>query len=88
MQALGRVGEQVAMLMNRAPLDRHAIPDSGNRLLQPWRPVNDEELRPSQAARDQVVEHRTPRLRALAAHVPDRQQHLLAILAHPDHDEE
>src|SRR4051794_11022581 len=33
MQALGRVRKQIAVLMNRAPLHRHAIPDGGDRSL-------------------------------------------------------
>ena len=61
-QALGRVGEQVAMLMNRAALKRHAVPDGGDRLLQPRCAVDDQELRPAQVAGDQVVENRTPGL--------------------------
>jgi hypothetical protein len=31
MQALGRVRKQIAVLMNRAPLHRHTIPDGGDR---------------------------------------------------------
>ena len=48
MQALGRVGEQIAMLMHGAPLYWYAVPDGGDRLLQPRRAVDDEELRPAQ----------------------------------------
>ena len=63
-QALGRVGEQVAVLMDRAPLNRHAVPDRGDRLFQPRRAVDDEEVRAAQTASDQIVEHRTPGLGA------------------------
>jgi hypothetical protein len=31
MQALGGVRKEIAVLVNRAPLHRHAIPDGGNR---------------------------------------------------------
>jgi hypothetical protein len=34
MQALGRMRQQVPVLVNRAPLHRHAIPDGGNRLVR------------------------------------------------------
>jgi hypothetical protein len=34
MKALGRMRQQVAMFANRAPLDRHAVPDRRNGLLQ------------------------------------------------------
>ena len=39
MQALGRVREEIAMLVN--PLDRHTVPDGGNRLLEPRRAVDE-----------------------------------------------
>ena len=35
MQALGGMGEQVPVLVNRAPLHRHAVPDGGQRILDP-----------------------------------------------------
>jgi hypothetical protein len=41
-QALGRVGEQVPMLVNRASLDRHAVPDGCDCVLEPWRTIDDE----------------------------------------------
>ena len=76
------------MLVNRAALGRHTVPDGGERLLEPGCAVDDEELRPAQAARDEVVENGTPGLGGLAAHVLDGQQHLLPVLAHADDDEE
>jgi hypothetical protein len=60
MQALGCMRQQVAMFVNRAPLDRHVVPDRRNGLLQSRRAVNDEELRPPQATRDEVIKNRTP----------------------------
>src|SRR6266516_7228653 len=87
-QALGRVREEIAMLVNRAPLDRHSVPDGGNRLLEPRRAVDDEELGPSEAARDEIVKDGAPGLGALAAHALDRQQDLLAVRTHADDDEQ
>ena len=63
-QALGRVGQQVPVLVDRAALHRHAVPDGGDRLLQPRRAVDDEELGPAQAALDEVVEDGAPGLGA------------------------
>ena len=87
-QALGRVREEIAMLVNRAPLDRHTVPDGGNRLLEPRRAVDEEELGRSEAARDEIVEDGAPGLGTLAAHALDRQQDLLAVRAHADDDEQ
>src|ERR1700720_3713298 len=36
-QALGGVREEIAMLVNRAALDRHAVPDDGDGLVEPRR---------------------------------------------------
>jgi len=47
MQPLGRMREQIPVLVDRAALDRHAVPHGGDRLLQPRRAVDNEELRPS-----------------------------------------
>ena len=51
------------MLVNRAALHRHAVPDGGDGLLQPRRAVDDEELGPAQAALDEIVEHACARPR-------------------------
>src|SRR5947207_10801290 len=59
-QALGRVRQQVAMLVHGTSLHRHSLPDRGDGLLQPRRPVNDEELGPPQPTLDEVVEDRAP----------------------------
>src|SRR5664280_3749817 len=74
--------------MNRAALDRHAVPDGGDRFVETRRAIDDEELRLPQPAFDEIVEHRPPSLGALAAHASDRQQHLLAVSAHANDDEE
>jgi hypothetical protein len=34
------MGKQIAMLMNRTPLDRHAPPDGGNRPVEPGRAID------------------------------------------------
>ena len=60
MQALGRVREQIAVLMNSAPLHRHAIPDGGDCFLQARRAIDDEKGRPPQATLDQIVENGAP----------------------------
>ena len=54
-QALGSMGEQVAVLVNCAPLRRHAVPDGRNRLVVPRRAVDDEELGLTQTALDEIV---------------------------------
>src|SRR4029077_9130887 len=66
-QALGGVREEIAMLVNRAALDRHAVPDGGDGLVEPRCAVDDEEFGPSQAALDEIVEDGAPGLGALAA---------------------
>ncbi len=88
MQALGGVREQVSVLVDRAALDRHAIPDSGNRLVEAGGAINDEELRPPQPAFDEIVEDGASGLGALAAHALDREQHLLAVRAHAENNEQ
>ena len=88
MQALGRVGKQIAVFMHGAPLYRYAIPDGGDRSLQSRRAVDDEKGRPPQATLDQIVENRAPGFGGFATHVLDREQHLLAVLAHAnDHEQ-
>src|ERR1700733_1599848 len=75
-------------IMDRAALDRHAVPNGGDRLVEPGRAIDDEELGPPQAALDEIVEDGTPGLGALATHALDRQHHLLAVLAYADDDEQ
>src|SRR4029453_18596915 len=88
MQALGRVRQQVSMLVNRAALDRYAVPNGGDGLVESRRAIDDEECGPPQPALDEVVEDGAPSLGALAAHAPDREQHLLAVRAHAEDNEE
>src|SRR5436190_24206888 len=68
MQPLRRVGEQVAMLVDRAALGRHVAPERSQRLLQPAAAVNNQELWLAQAALDEIVEDGAPRLAGLAPH--------------------
>ena len=86
-QPLGRMRQEVAVLMDRAPLHWQAVPHDGNRALQARSTINDEELGPLQSAPDEIVENCPPSLRALAAHRLDRKQYLLAVGAHSVDDE-
>ena len=88
MQALGGVGEEIAVLMHRASLYQHAIPNGGDRALKPRAAIDDEKLGPPQAALDEIVEHGAPSLGALAAHLLDRQKNFLTVLAHAENDEQ
>jgi hypothetical protein len=76
------------VLVKRATLHRHVIPDGGNRLVEPGGAVDDEEFRLPQATPSEIVEDGAPSFSTLAAHVLDREQHLLAISPHPKHDQE
>src|SRR5205085_12310963 len=76
------------MLMNRAALDRNAVPNGSNGLVEPRRAVDNEELGPPQPAPDEIVEDSAPGLGALPAHALDREQHLLAVRAHAEDNEE
>ena len=82
------MGEKIPVLVHRASLHRHTIPNGGNRALKPCATVHDEELGPPQAALDEVIKHSAPSLGALAAHLFNRQEHFLAVGANPDDDEE
>ena len=53
----GRNSVGPGVLMHGAPLHWSAVPAGGVRLLQPRRAVNDKEVRPSQPALDEVIEH-------------------------------
>jgi hypothetical protein len=44
MQALGRMRQQVAVLVDRAALYWHAIAHDGDRSLKPWCAIDNEEL--------------------------------------------
>src|SRR4029453_2023165 len=88
MQALGGVREEITVLMNGAPLHRHAIPNGGNRALKPRAAIDDEELGPPQAALDEIIEHSAPSLGALTAHLLDSEENFLAVLAHAEDEQQ
>src|SRR5439155_16321125 len=56
--------------------------------LQSRRAVDDEKAWPPQTALDQIIENGAPGFGGFAAHVLDREQHLLAVLAHANHHEQ
>ena len=75
---LRRVRKQVALLVNRAALHRDVVPEAGERRLEAFAAVNDHEIRFGEPSAGQIIEHGPPGGLALAAHVPDREHHLLA----------
>src|SRR4051812_19009944 len=77
-EALGRMGEQVAVLVHRAALRRNPLPDRRESLLQARRSIHNDEGWPAQLARDKIVEHRPPGGLRLSAHVLDRPMFLTA----------
>src|SRR3982074_3812891 len=81
MQSLGRMREKVPMLVSRAALDWHSVPDGGNGLVEPRRAVHDEELGAPQPAFDEIGEDSAPGLGTLAAHALDREQRRRALFA-------
>src|SRR5438105_10592787 len=66
-QPRGRVGQQVAMLVDGAALGRHIAPQRGQRLLQPSPAIDNQELRRAQPALDKGDEDGPPTLAALAS---------------------
>src|SRR5581483_796421 len=87
-QALGRMRQQVPVLVQGTALHRHAIPHGGDRGLKPGRAVDNEEFGTAQPTADEIVEHSTPGFGALAAHTLDREQHFLTIRTHADDDQQ
>jgi len=61
-QTLRRVRQQVPVLMNSAPLYRHAIPDGGDGLLQSLPAIHDQQLGAARAAADHIIKDAAPRL--------------------------
>ena len=57
-QPIRRVGEQVAMLVHGAALDRRVGPEGRERLVQTAAAIDDQQLRSPQTARDQIIELR------------------------------
>jgi len=52
--------EEIAVFVHRAPLDRDAVPNGGDRALQPGAAIDDEEFGPLQAALDELIDHGGP----------------------------
>jgi hypothetical protein len=82
------VGEQIALLVHGAALDRHVVPQAGERRFEAFATVDNDQLRPGHAARHEILQHRPPGGLALAAQVPDRQHHLLAVAADAERDQQ
>jgi transposase-like protein len=61
MQTLGCMRQQIAVLVDGAALDRNTVPNRRDRILQPRRAIDDEELGPPQATLDEIVD-RAPSL--------------------------
>src|SRR3974390_2552207 len=66
-QTVGCMRQQVPMLVNRAALDGHVVPDGRNRLIAPRRTVANYGLRPSQTARAEIIGEGAPSPGALPA---------------------
>ena len=82
---LRRMGQEVAVFVNRAALDRQVLaPQRQERSLEARGAVDDHELWSFQAARIEVVKEVAPGSRALPAHIPDGQQYLLPVAAYAD----
>ena len=82
------MGEQVPVLMHGTALNRHAIPDGGDGLLQSLPTIHDQQIGATQAAIGKIIENAAPGFAALPAHALDSEQHLLAIHAHADDDQQ
>ncbi len=88
MQAIRRMREQVPVLVHGAALHWHAVPNNGDRAVEPRRAIDDEEFRPLQTASGQIVEDTAPSFGAFTAHALDREQNFLSVGTHAQHDEQ
>src|SRR5271156_2866602 len=77
MQALRGVGKEITMLMHGAPLHRHAIPNGGDRALEPRAAIDDEEIGPLQATPDEIVEDRAVLILPLWWRLPESPRYLI-----------
>ena len=87
-QALGGMGEQVAVLVNCAWLHGHVISDGGNRFVERRCVVDNEELGLSQMALDEIVEDGALGFGAFFAYAFDCEQHVLCVRAHVEDNEQ
>ena len=69
-------------MVHGAALTAMSGPQRRHRLFEARRAVDDDQLRRSQSAPDEIVEQRTPGRLAFPAHALNREQHLLAVGAH------
>jgi len=67
------MGEETAVLVHGAALNRRIGPQGRQRLFQARRAVDDDQLRRRQSTPDEIVEQRAPSRLAFAAHALDRQ---------------
>jgi hypothetical protein len=74
--------------MHGAALHQRLGPHQPERLLQPRRAVDDDEIRRPKAAGDEVIKQTPPGRLALTAHVAHCQQHLLAIAPNAQHHQQ
>src|SRR5262249_12886953 len=88
LQALGRMRQQVPVLVNSTALHRRAIPHGGDCGLKPRRTVDNEEFGTAQAAPDEIVENGTPGFGTLAAHTLDREQHFLTVRTYAEDNQQ
>ena len=82
------MGQQVALFVHRAALDRNVVPQAGERRFQAFAAVDDHQFGSAETTAEQVVQHGPPRGLALAAHVLDGEQHLLAVAADAERDQQ
>ena len=88
MQVFRGVGQEVALLVDGAALDRHVVPQARERRLEAPAAVGDHQLRLGHATGQQIVEHGSPGGFTLTAHVLDREHHLLAVAADAEGNQE
>src|SRR3954453_3187869 len=88
MLRLGRVRQEITMLMHGATLRGHVGPQRGQGPFQPGPAVDNEELGRAEAAGEQVVEDAAPRRFAFPSHVAYGQEQLLPVAAHAEDDQQ
>src|ERR687891_279890 len=85
---LRRMGQKIALLVNRAALDRHVVPQAGERRFEAFATIDDDEIRSGEPAAGQAIQHGAPSGLAFAAHVLDGEHHLLAVAADAERDQQ
>jgi hypothetical protein len=77
-QLLRRMGQEVAMFVNRAALDRDIRPQRRKRGGQARSPIDDQQVRRGKPAGSETIEESPPGGLALATHIAQAEQHLLS----------